>query len=133
VTTIVKADKNRLTLRGVAAGRRYLVTRYAKGWWVTEAPTVRPPKPLREWDGPQRDLTEHLDELSALGLELHPIQHLPLSDLLAIHQQLVVSFHEKEETEGIDPAFAADIERRVQEIESGLSEGVDALEALKAM
>ena len=44
------------------------------------------------------------------------IRQLPLSDLLAIHQQLVVSIHEKEETEELDPTFAADIERRVREI-----------------
>jgi hypothetical protein len=61
------------------------------------------------------------------------IRQLPLSDLLAIHQQLVVSIHEKEATEEIDPAFAADIQRRVREIDCGAAQGVDALAALKEM
>ena len=61
------------------------------------------------------------------------IRQLPLSDLLEIHQQLLVSIREREEAEAVEPAFAADIARRIREIDSGVVVGVDALEAVKEM
>lgn len=61
------------------------------------------------------------------------IRQLPLSDLLEIHQQLLVSIREREEAEAVEPAFADDIARRIREIDSGVVVGVDALEAVKEM
>ena len=61
------------------------------------------------------------------------IQHLPLEDMLALHEQLLVSIHEREEARSLDPAFRNDIQRRIDEIDSGKVQGVDALEALKKM
>ena len=75
MTTTSVADKSRLTIRGVQDGRTYLIVRYAQGWWVQDAPIARPPKRRREWAGPKKDLTEHLDALSRHGLEaLAPIK-----------------------------------------------------------
>ena len=61
------------------------------------------------------------------------MQHLPLEDLLVLHEHLIVSIHEKEDTQQLDPAFRHEIRRRVQEVDSGKAEGVDAFEALKEM
>jgi len=61
------------------------------------------------------------------------IQHLPLEDMLALYEQLIVSIHEGEEAGSLDPAFRNDIQRRIDEIDSGRVQGVDALEALKKM
>jgi putative addiction module component (TIGR02574 family) len=47
------------------------------------------------------------------------IRALPLEDMLALHQQLVESIHEKEESVKLDPAYRSEIERRVKEIETG--------------
>ncbi len=61
------------------------------------------------------------------------IRELPLDDLLVLHERLVVSIHEKEDTQPLDPAFREEVQRRVKEVESGKAEGVDAFEALKGM
>lgn len=63
----------------------------------------------------------------------HEIKQLPLEDMLVLHEQLVASIHEKEDSQSLDPAFREEIQRRVKEIESGKAEGVDALSALKEM
>jgi putative addiction module component (TIGR02574 family) len=60
-------------------------------------------------------------------------RQLPAEDLLALHEHLVVSIHEREEAEQLDPAFRDEIRRRVEEIDAGETEGVDAFEALKGM
>src|SRR5438552_352665 len=41
VTTICTADKNRLTVRGVRNGARYLVKKKSNGWWIEPAPQPR--------------------------------------------------------------------------------------------
>jgi hypothetical protein len=46
---------------------------------------------------------------------------------------LIVTIHESEEARTLDPAFRAEIQRRVDEIDSGKVQGTDALEALKQM
>jgi hypothetical protein len=61
------------------------------------------------------------------------IRQLPLDDLLALHQNLVASIHEREDSGQLDPAFQSEILRRVQEIELNKAEGSDAFEALKDM
>jgi hypothetical protein len=59
------------------------------------------------------------------------IRHLPLEDMLLLHEHLLASIHEKEEA--LDPAFREEIQRRVKEIDSGKAKGVDPFKALKEM
>ncbi len=61
------------------------------------------------------------------------IQHLALEDMLALHEHLIVSIHQREEARSLDPAFRSDIQRRIDEIDSGRVQGTDALESLKNM
>lgn len=61
------------------------------------------------------------------------IRQLPLEDMLALHEQLVASIHEKEDTQKLDPVFRKEIGRRVKEIDSGKAKGSDAFSALKEM
>ena len=61
------------------------------------------------------------------------IQHLPLEDMLALHEHLIVSIHQREEARSLDPAFRDDIQRRIDEVDSGRVQGTDALESLKKM
>jgi len=61
------------------------------------------------------------------------IQQLPLEDMLVLHEHLVASIHEKEDTQPLDPAFRDEIQRRVKEVDSGKAKGFDAFEALKEM
>jgi hypothetical protein len=68
MTTIVTADRGRLSIRGVQDGRSYLVQTLPEGWFVRPQPPEAPPKRSLEWSGPQRDLTEHLDDLAKHGL-----------------------------------------------------------------
>jgi len=68
--TSVKADRGRLIIRGLKDGGRYLVEEVAEGWFVRPEPEPRAPKRRREWAGPKRDLTEHLDALAKAGLRL---------------------------------------------------------------
>lgn len=70
MTIAVKADnRNRLSIRGLKTGRTYLIHQLPEGWLVTPEPEVKPPKRRREWRGPKRDLTEHLDALAREGFE----------------------------------------------------------------
>jgi hypothetical protein len=61
------------------------------------------------------------------------LRQLPTEDLMAIHERLVVSIHEREEAEPFDPAFGEEIRRRVEEIDCGKTEGSEAFDALKKM
>ena len=61
------------------------------------------------------------------------LRRLPMEDLLAIHDHLVASIHERKEAERLDPAFREDVRRRVEEIDSGKATRVEAFEALKKM
>ncbi|MGO8676266.1 MAG: hypothetical protein ACLQVX_10395 [Limisphaerales bacterium] len=54
------------------------------------------------------------------------LRRLPMEDLLAIHDHLVVSIHEREEAERLDPAFREDVRRRVEEIDSGKTSATDS-------
>jgi putative addiction module component (TIGR02574 family) len=61
------------------------------------------------------------------------IQQLPLEEMLVLHEHLVASIHEKEDTQELDPAYREEIQRRVKEIDSGKVEGIDAFQALNEM
>jgi hypothetical protein len=75
MTTLVKADdKGRLLIRGTERGRQYLVSSENGGWWVMPAPEVQPPKKRREWAGPRKDLSEHLQEMAELGFAFEPAE-----------------------------------------------------------
>ncbi len=72
--------------------------------------------------------------MTAVAIKIErEISQLALEDMLALHEHLLVSIHEKEDTHRLDPAFRDEIQRRVKEIESGKAEGVDAFAALKEM
>lgn len=61
------------------------------------------------------------------------MRHLPLEDMLVLHAHLIESIHQKESTEEMDPSFRDEIRRRVEDIDAGKTEGLDAYEALKKM
>lgn len=61
------------------------------------------------------------------------MRQLPLDDMLALHEQLIASIHEREDAQALDPAFKEEIQRRVKEIDSGKAEGVDPFKALEEM
>ena len=69
VTNIVKADKNRLTVRGVVDGMNYLVQRHGPGWWIEPAPDK--PRRVRAVNA-KKDLSEHLDALGEAGFSFEP-------------------------------------------------------------
>jgi putative addiction module component (TIGR02574 family) len=61
------------------------------------------------------------------------IQQLTLEDMLALHERLVVSIHEREDSKPLDSAFREEIQRRIKDIDSGKAEGVDPFKALEEM
>mgnify|MGYP001599799391 FL=1 len=61
------------------------------------------------------------------------IRGLPVKEMVALHTELIATIHEKEEGEGLDPAYVKELKRRVAEIKSGKAKGVDAFRALKRM
>jgi len=69
VITIVKADKQRITVRGITDGARYLVREEANGWWIQPAPTER----VRIRKSPEgKSLSTMLDALAAEGFTFEP-------------------------------------------------------------
>jgi hypothetical protein len=72
VTNIVIADKNRLTVRGVLDGARYLVKQEGNGWWIEPVPESR--RRPREVKNAKKDLAVHLDALAAHGFTFEPTQ-----------------------------------------------------------
>jgi hypothetical protein len=70
MTTICIADKNRLTVRGVENGRRYLVKKEGDGWWIEPAPKAR--RRTRQLTLATRDLSDHLDALASEGFSFEP-------------------------------------------------------------
>jgi hypothetical protein len=63
MTMICIADKNRLALRGVRNGRRYLVKKKRTGWWVEPARNEKKSPP---------PLFARLDALAAGGFSFEP-------------------------------------------------------------
>lgn len=61
------------------------------------------------------------------------IRELPLDDLIVLHEHLTASIHEKEDDEKLDPAFREEIQRRIDQINSGEAQGMDAFQALGEM
>ena len=53
--------------------------------------------------------------------------------MLALHERLIACIQDKAEAEGLEPAFKAEIEKRLKEIEAGTAKGVEAFEALSKM
>ena len=72
MTMICIADKNRLTVRGVRHGQRYLVKKEGGGWWIEAAPKA--PRRVRQVAQAKRDLTDHLDALAAEGFAFEPLK-----------------------------------------------------------
>ncbi|MEI6395547.1 MAG: hypothetical protein WCT12_31130 [Verrucomicrobiota bacterium] len=72
MTTISIADKNRLTVRGVMDGARYLVKQEGNGWWIEPAPEAR--RRTREVKDAKKDLADHLDALVAHGFTFESAQ-----------------------------------------------------------
>jgi hypothetical protein len=70
VTTICIADKNRLTVRGIENGKRYLVKKEGDGWWIEPAPQVR--RRVRQVTHAKKDLSDHLDALATEGFSFEP-------------------------------------------------------------
>ena len=70
MTTIATADKNRLTVRGVMDGARYLIKKEANGWWIEPAPAAT--RRVRQVKAAKKDLTAHLDALAASGFTFAP-------------------------------------------------------------
>ena len=73
VTTICTADKNRLTVRGVRDGARYLVKKENNGWWIEPAPQLRRRGRGREVKTATRDLSDHLTALAEEGFAFEPL------------------------------------------------------------
>ena len=71
MTMIAKADKSRLTIRGVQDGREYLVKKEGAGWWVEPAPDTKPCR-KREILAATCDLSEHLNALADQGFSFEP-------------------------------------------------------------
>ena len=61
------------------------------------------------------------------------INTLPLEDLVDLHSQLTMAIYEREDSEGIEPGFWAEIQQRIQQIDDGTVQGVDAFSALAKM
>ncbi|MEY2407501.1 MAG: hypothetical protein QOF48_171 [Verrucomicrobiota bacterium] len=61
------------------------------------------------------------------------IQELPLQDLIALYPRIIEAMYAKEDAEGLDPAFRNDILRRIDDIDTGRAEGVDAFKALNEL
>lgn len=66
MTMIAKADKSRLTIRGIQDGQEYLVKKEGSGWWVEPAPK-RILSRKREVLTATRDLSDHLNALADEG------------------------------------------------------------------
>ena len=58
---------------------------------------------------------------------------LPLEDLVNLHSQLTMAIYEREDTEGLEPGFWSEIQKRIQQIDAGTVQGVDAFSALAKM
>ena len=61
------------------------------------------------------------------------IQELPLEDLVTLHSQLTMAIYEREDSDGLEPGFWSEIHRRIQQIDVGEVQGVDAFAALAKM
>jgi hypothetical protein len=61
------------------------------------------------------------------------IRQLSLEEMLDLHEKLLASIGEKETAHDLDPAYADQIRKRMEEIDSGRVAGIDAFQALKEM
>ena len=58
---------------------------------------------------------------------------LPLDDLLALYGSLLETIYARENAEGLAPEFRAQIQRRIDEIDAGRAQRIDAFAALNEM
>ncbi len=58
------------------------------------------------------------------------IPDLPLEDLVNLHSQLTMAIYEREDTEGLEPGFWSEIQKRIKQIDSDTIQGVNAFSAL---
>ena len=61
------------------------------------------------------------------------IHGLPLEDLVNLHSQLTMAIYKREDTEGLEPGFWSEIQKRIERIDTGTVQGVDAFSALAKM
>ncbi|MHB8520038.1 MAG: hypothetical protein ACYDH9_04705 [Limisphaerales bacterium] len=61
------------------------------------------------------------------------IRELPVGEMVALHERLIATIHEREEAKGLEPGFRTEIERRVKGIQAGTAKGVEAFRAVKKM
>jgi len=61
------------------------------------------------------------------------ISQLSLEEMLQLHQKLLASISEMENAQALDPAYATEIRKRIDEIDSEQITGIDAFQALKVM
>ena len=58
------------------------------------------------------------------------IHGLQLEDLVNLHSQLTMAIYEHEDAEGLEPEFWSEIQKRIEQIDTGAVQGVDAFSAL---
>jgi hypothetical protein len=58
---------------------------------------------------------------------------LPVEQMVSVHEHLITTLHDKADAQGLDPAFRAEVEQRIKDIDAGNAKGVDAFRALRKM
>jgi putative addiction module component (TIGR02574 family) len=61
------------------------------------------------------------------------INTLSPEEMLALHAHLLSALYAKQTDAELDPAFRAELTRRIDEIDSGKVAGVDAFDAIQSM
>jgi len=61
------------------------------------------------------------------------IRDLPVEQMVLVHEHLIMTIHDKADTQGLDPAFREEIEQRIKDIDAGNAKGVNAFRALRTM
>ena len=61
------------------------------------------------------------------------IQKLPMEQMVVMHEHLIAAIQEKAESEGLDPDFRDEIQRRIKDIHAGKAKGVEAFRAFRKM
>ncbi len=73
-------------------------------------------------------------DMSATAEKLaREISSLPPEEMLALHARLLRALYATQDNEQLDPAFRAEIVRRINDIDAGKIDGADAFDALKRM
>ena len=73
-------------------------------------------------------------DMSATAEKLaREISSLPPEEMLALHARLLRALYATQDNEQLDPAFRAEIVRRINAIDAGMIDGADAFDAIKRM